>query len=145
MLSPELQRLDSGIAAPFEIQRLDCGEIMAGGYIDYWFGHADGYHAQRVAVAVSNKLTPMIIEVTPVNERIMRLRIRKTARALRVDKEAYVRGICEGVEHHLWTGDSRPAYRGIHALRSSKPIPRCTAVRAEGGRLLTEESEVKAH
>ena len=26
---------------------------------------------------------------------------RKTGRALRVDKEAYVRGICEGVEHHL--------------------------------------------
>jgi len=69
---------------------------------------------------------------------------RKSVRALRVDKEAYVRGICEGVEHHLWTGDSRPAYRGIHALRAPKPIPRCTAVRIEGGRLLAEESEVKA-
>ena len=34
-----------------------------------------GYHAQRVAVAVSNELTPIIIEVTPVNKRIMRLRI----------------------------------------------------------------------
>ena len=69
---------------------------------------------------------------------------RKTVRVQRVDKEAYVRGICEGVEHHLWSRHSRPAYRGIHALRSSKPIPRCTAVRAEGGGLLTEESEVKA-
>ena len=69
---------------------------------------------------------------------------RKTVCALRVDKEAYVRGICEGVEHHLSSGDSHPAYRGIHALRSSKPIPRCTAFRAEGGGLLTEESEVKA-
>ena len=69
---------------------------------------------------------------------------RKTVRALRVDKEAYVRGIWEGVEHHLWSRDSRPANRGIHALRSSKPIPLCAAVRAEGGRLLTEESEVKA-
>ena len=29
-------------------------------------------------------------------------------------------------------------------MRSSKPVPQCTAVRAEGGRLLTEESEVKA-
>ena len=38
---------------------------------------SDGYHAQGVAVAVSNKLTPMIIiiEVTPVNECIMRQRI----------------------------------------------------------------------
>ena len=39
-------------------------------------GRSDGSHAQGVAVAVSNKLTPMIIKVTLVNERIMRLRIR---------------------------------------------------------------------
>ena len=70
---------------------------------------------------------------------------RKTVRALRVDKEAYVRGICEGVEHHLWSSDSRPAFRGICAVRSSKPVPRCTAFRAESGGLLAEESEVKAH
>jgi len=68
----------------------------------------------------------------------------KTARALRVDKEGYVRGICEGVEHHLWSGESRPAYRGICALHSAKPVTWCTAVRVEGHGLLTEESEVKA-
>ena len=33
----------------------------------------------------------------------------------------------------------------ICALRSSKSVPSFTAVRAEGGGLLTEESEVKAH
>ena len=49
-------------------------------------------------------------------------------------------GICEGVEHHLWSSDSHPVYRGICALRSSKPVPWCTAVRAEGGGLLTEGS-----
>ena len=49
---------------------------MAGGYTYYWFGRSDGYHAQGVAVAVPNKLTPMIIEVTQVNEPIMRRRIR---------------------------------------------------------------------
>ena len=49
---------------------------MAGGYTYYWTAHSDGYHTQGVAVAVSNKLTPMTIEVTPDNERIMRLRIR---------------------------------------------------------------------
>ena len=54
-----------------------------------------------------------------------------------------MREICEGVEHHLWSSDYRPACRGIRALHSSKPVPRCTAVRAEGGRLLTKESEVK--
>ncbi len=61
----------------------------------------------------------------------------KTVRGLRLDKEAYVRGICEGFEHHLWSSDSRPAYRGIRTLRSSKPVPQCTAVRAKGGELLT--------
>jgi len=35
-----------------------------------------GYHTEGLAVAVSNKLIPMIIEVTPVKERVMRLIIR---------------------------------------------------------------------
>ena len=68
LLSSELKRLDISIAALSEVRRLDCGEIMAGGYTYYWSGPSDGYHAQGVAVAVSNKLTPMIIEVTPINE-----------------------------------------------------------------------------
>ena len=55
-----------------------------------------------------------------------------------------MRGICEGVEYHLWLSDSHPLCRGIWAMRSSKHILRWTAVRAEGGELLTEESEVKA-
>ena len=55
-----------------------------------------------------------------------------------------MQGICERVEHHLWSSDSRPTYREIHSLHSSKPIPQCTAVRAKGGGLLTEESKVKA-
>ena len=76
LLSSELKRLDIGIAALSKVQRPDSGEIMVGDYTYYWSGHSDGYHAVGVAVAVSKKLTPMIIEVTPVNERIMRLRIR---------------------------------------------------------------------
>ena len=75
-LSSELKRLDIGIAALSDVRRPDCGEIMAGGHTYYWSGCSDGYRAQGVAVAMSNKLIPTIIEVTPVNERIMRLRIR---------------------------------------------------------------------
>ena len=67
--------MDIGIAALSEVWRPACGEIMVGSYTYYWYGRSDGYYAQGVAVAVSNKLTPIIIEVTPVNERIMRLRI----------------------------------------------------------------------
>ena len=73
LLSSELKHLDIGIAALSEVRRPDCGEIMTGGYTYYW--RSDGYHAQGVAAAVSNKLTTMIIEVTLVNERIMRRRI----------------------------------------------------------------------
>ena len=75
LLSSELKRLDIGIAALSEVRKPDCGEIMVGGSTYYWSGHSDGYHSQGVAVAVSNKLTPMIIEVTPANERIVLLRI----------------------------------------------------------------------
>ena len=70
--------MDIGIAALSEVRRPDCGEIMLGGYTYYchWSGRSDGYHAQGVAVVVSNKLTLMMIELTLVNERIMRLMIR---------------------------------------------------------------------
>ena len=57
LLSSELKRLDIGIAALSEVPRPDYGEIMVGGYTYYWSGHSDGFHAQGVAVAVSNKLT----------------------------------------------------------------------------------------
>ena len=76
LLSSELNHLDIGTAALSEVQRLDCSEIMVGDYTYYWSGRSDGDHSQGVAVAESNKLTPKIIEVTPVNKRIMRLRIR---------------------------------------------------------------------
>ena len=66
LLSSELRRLNSGIAALSGVRRMDIGEIMAGGFTYYWSGRSDGYHTQRVAVAVSNELTPMIIEVTLV-------------------------------------------------------------------------------
>ena len=67
--------MNISIAALSEVWRRQIDEIMAGGDTYCWSGHSDGYHAQGVAVAVFNKLTPMIIEVTPANERIMRLRI----------------------------------------------------------------------
>ena len=76
LLSSELKRLDIGFPALSEVRRPDSGEIMPGGYTSYWSGRSDGSHVQGVAVAVSNKLTPMTIEVTSVNERIMRRRIR---------------------------------------------------------------------
>ena len=63
LLSSKLKRLDIGIAALSEVQRPDCGE-MVGGYTYYCSGRSDGYQTQGVAVAVSNMLTPMIIELS---------------------------------------------------------------------------------
>ena len=71
LLSSELKHLDIGVAA-----LSDFGDRFA---VRSWqvvtptilAGRSDGYHAQGI-VAVSNKLTLMIIPVTSVNERIMR-------------------------------------------------------------------------
>ena len=68
--------MNIGIAALSDVRRPDSFEIMVGDDTYSWSGHSDGYHAQGLAVAVSNKLTPIIIEVTPVTECIMRRRIR---------------------------------------------------------------------
>ena len=68
--------MDISIAALSEVRRWDSVKIMGGGDTYNWSGCSDGYHAQGAAAAVSNKLTAMIIEVTPVNEHIMRRRIR---------------------------------------------------------------------
>ena len=56
LLSSDLKRLDIGIAALSEVRRPDRDKVIAGGYTYYWSGHLDGYYAQGVAVAVSNKL-----------------------------------------------------------------------------------------
>ena len=62
---------------------------------------------------------------------------------MKTDKEAHVRGICEQVNHHLWTSDSRPAYKGIAALRSSTPKFRTVAIKASDGKDLTDDTETK--
>ena len=51
----------------------------------------------------------------------------KTVRALWLDKEAYVRRICEGVEHHLWSSASRPANGNSHiAFIQARPSVYCS-------------------
>ena len=76
LLSSEIQCYNIGIAVLSEVWRPDSCDIMAVGYNDYRSGCSDGYHTQGVVVAVSNKLTPLTIEVTLVNKLILRLRIR---------------------------------------------------------------------
>ena len=75
LLSSELQCLEIGIAALSEVRRPESSEIMVDGYTYDWSDCSDGYHTQGFAVAVSNELTRMIIQVTLVNKRTMTLRI----------------------------------------------------------------------
>ena len=91
----------------------------------------------RRILSLKGHWTPLTSHRARLNGRteLFRELRRKTLHALSVDKEAYVRGICERVEHHLWSSDSRPTYEGIRALHSSKLIPRWTldrGVRSEG-------------
>ena len=74
-LSAELGRLGIAVAALSEVRRPGNGEISVGGYTYYWSGRADGRHTEGVAVAVSDRLISQVKEVTPVSERIMRLRL----------------------------------------------------------------------
>ena len=69
---------------------------------------------------------------------------REAVRAVRMDDEAQVRGVCETLESHLWSTDSRPAYRGIRTLQCSKPPPCCSTLRAADRTTLTEESDIRA-
>ncbi len=76
LLSSELSRLDISIAALSEVRRPGSGEISEGDFTFYWSGRSDGHHTQGVAVAISNRLAQMVVGVTPVNERILMVRIR---------------------------------------------------------------------
>ena len=74
-LSAELSRLGIAVAALSEVRRPGSGETSVGGYTYYRSGRADGKHTEGVAIAVSNRLASQVKEVTPVSERIMRLRL----------------------------------------------------------------------
>ena len=76
LLSRELGRLGVVIAALSEVRRPKSGEISVGGYTYYWSGRSDGYHSEGVAVAISGRLAQMVVEAVPVNERMMRLRVK---------------------------------------------------------------------
>ena len=77
-LSAELARLGIAVAALSEVRRPGNGEISVGGYTYFWSGRADGRHTEGVAVAVSDRLISQVKEVTPVSERVMRLRLANT-------------------------------------------------------------------
>ncbi|KAG2471198.1 CAC1C protein, partial [Polypterus senegalus] len=72
----ELCKLCISVAALSEVHRPGTGQISVGGYTFYWSGCSDGCHTRGVAVALADWLVPMMSNVIPFNECIMRLRLR---------------------------------------------------------------------
>ncbi|MEL6802745.1 MAG: reverse transcriptase domain-containing protein, partial [Bacteroidota bacterium] len=77
-LSSELRRLRVDIVGLSETRRPGRGEISSGGYSYYWSGMEDGSRLRGVAVGISSRLQPFVVEVTPVDERMMRVRMKHT-------------------------------------------------------------------
>lgn len=77
LLSYELRGLNVIIAGLSETRRPGSGSVSSGEYTYYWSGMRDGNH-KGVAIAVSNQLKPFIVEVAPIDEQIMKMRVRHT-------------------------------------------------------------------
>ena len=68
--------MNIAVAGLSEVRRPGRGEISVGGYTYYWSGRSNGHHTEGVGIAVADRLVPMVLEVTPVSERLMRLRLK---------------------------------------------------------------------
>ncbi|KAG0717729.1 Craniofacial development protein 2 [Chionoecetes opilio] len=78
LLSGELSRLRVDVVGLSETRRPGSGETSSGGYTYYWSGMSNGHRDRGVAIGISSKLQPSVVEVTPVDERIMRVRMKHT-------------------------------------------------------------------
>ncbi|KAG0720949.1 hypothetical protein GWK47_047408 [Chionoecetes opilio] len=74
--SGELSRLRVDIVALSETRRPVSGETSSGGYTCYWSDMSNCHRIRRVGISI--KLQPSVVEVTPVDERIMRVRMQHT-------------------------------------------------------------------
>ena len=72
-LSDELSRLRVDMVGRSETRRPGSGETSSKGFTCYWSGMSNGHHVKGVAIGVSSRLQPSVVEVIPVDERIMRL------------------------------------------------------------------------
>ena len=52
------------------------GETSGKGFTYYWSGMSNGHHVKGAAIGVSSRLKPSVVEASPVDERIMQLRLK---------------------------------------------------------------------
>ena len=70
-LSDKLSRLRMDMVGLSETRKPGSGETNSKGYTYYCSGMSNGHHVMWVAIGVSSRLQPSVVEVTPVDERIM--------------------------------------------------------------------------
>ena len=61
-----------------ETRRSGSGEISSRGFTYYWSSMSNGACLKGIAIVVFSRLQPSIVEVIPVDECIMRLRLKHT-------------------------------------------------------------------
>ena len=75
-LSDELSTLRVDMVGVSETRRPGSGETSSKGFTYFWSGISNGHHVKGVAIGVSSRLQQSVVEVTPVDECIMRVRLR---------------------------------------------------------------------
>ena len=61
-----------------ETRRPGSGETSSKGftYYEYWSSMSNGHHVNGVAISIASILQPSVVEVTPVDDHIMRLSLK---------------------------------------------------------------------
>ena len=81
-----------------ETRRPGSGETSSKGFTCYWSGMSDGHHFKEVAIDVSSRLVPSVVDVAPVDERIMRLRLKYSVGFMSVVAVCAPTEVCETEE-----------------------------------------------
>ena len=69
--SDELSRLRMDIVGFSETRRPGSDEISSGSLTYYWSGMSNGARLKGVAIGISSRLQPSVVNITPVDECIM--------------------------------------------------------------------------
>ena len=101
-LSDELSRLRVDMVGLSETRRPGSGETSSKGFTYYWSGTSNGHHVKGVAIGVSSRLQPSVVEVTPVDERIMRLRLKHSLGFMSVVAVYAPTEVCETEEKEMF-------------------------------------------
>ena len=70
-LSDELSSLRVDMMGLSETRRPGSGETSSKGFTYYWSAMSNAHHVKGVAIGFYSRLQPSVVEVTPVDERIM--------------------------------------------------------------------------